>query len=94
MNANIMASTFLQRGKVPIVADDDRQAARFAFRAIGPTTADRVRIARIRSTLHLEELYVSPAVLAELRGRASIEVTSPPRAPFDERGELFPFEAE
>ncbi len=59
--ANVITSSFLERGKIPIVADTDREAFDMALRSCGYVEAGRERIVRILDTLHLEEVYVSPA---------------------------------
>lgn len=71
---NAATSTFLERAKIPMIADTDRQAMDWALRACGSPDAAGLRIMRIRNTLRLDLLAVSPAVLDELRGRADIEV--------------------
>lgn len=71
---NVITSTFLERGKIPIIADTDRQALEYALRTCGTDATGRAGIIRIRDTLHLEEMYVSPAVLDEIGDREDIEV--------------------
>jgi hypothetical protein len=46
---------------------------------------------RIRDTLHLGEVYVSPAILNEIRGRGDIEILGEPVDIFDAAGELRAF---
>jgi hypothetical protein len=75
MYENVLTSTFLERAKVPVIAEDDRRAIDFCLRACGPIPDGRERIARIRDTLHLAELYVSPAVGEELAECAGVQVT-------------------
>ena len=68
--ANVITSSFLERGKIPIAVDSDRQAFEVALRSCGQTSNGHERIVRILDTLHLEDIYVSPAVLDELRDSA------------------------
>jgi hypothetical protein len=70
---NIVTSGFLLRGKLPVVADDDRQAWEFCLRGAGVRDATTVRAARIVDTLHCDELWVSDAVFDELEGRLDLE---------------------
>ncbi len=77
--ANGITSSFLDRGKLPIIAEDDRQAFDIALRgaALGPdeeANARRARILHTRSSLHLEHFRVSETVVEELRGRDDIEI--------------------
>ena len=74
MRENVVTSTFLQRGMIPIVADTDLQAVEFALGAGGEKEWNKKRIIRIRNTLRLDELRVSPPVLREIRERESIQV--------------------
>lgn len=69
MYANVVTTTFLERGKIPVVADDLDQAFDIALRTAGGRTRDDVRVARIRDTLHLEDLTVSPAMYNDIADR-------------------------
>ncbi len=73
-NANVQASGFLERGKLPHVEDTDEKAIEWALRQCAPTPPDRARIIRIKNTLHLETMLVSEAVVKQLTGRENIEV--------------------
>ena len=88
---NVITTTFLERGKIPIVAETDRQAMEIAVRGCGLVSAEHARIVRIRNTLHLEDLLVSPAVLKDLRGQGAIETGEVVRDVLDARGSLAPF---
>lgn len=63
---NVLTSSFLERGKIPLVAPTYAEAFRWALRCTPVPAGRDPRIARIRDTLHLEELYISPAALATL----------------------------
>jgi len=72
---NVLTSSFLERGFVPLVASTPREAVEWALRSCGRSLLGRdARLARIRSTLWLEELWVTDPVRDELEGRQSIEV--------------------
>lgn len=73
-NANVQASGFLERGKLPHVEETDKQAIAWALRQCAPTPPDQARLVRIRNTLHLETMLVSEAVMTELKGRENVEV--------------------
>jgi hypothetical protein len=75
MYENVYTSTFLERAKVPVVAEDDGRALEFCMRACGPREEGEERIIRIRDTLHIGELYVSEAIKRELSGCKRIEMT-------------------
>ena len=82
---NIVTSGFLLRGKLPVVADDDRHAWELCLRGAGVIDPTTVRAARIVDTLHCNDLWVTDAVLAELDGAptsrsssAACRCTTPP----------------
>jgi len=75
--ANVMTTGFLERGKVPMIVDTDREALDLAARTAGMPPWDRARILRIRNTLHLDPLHASAAAVEALRERAGIEIGGP-----------------
>ena len=89
--ANVITSSFLERGKIPVAVASDREAFEVALRGCGQVSNGRERIIRILDTLHLEDIYVSPAVLDELRDAPSIDVVETDAEMFDEAGSLTPF---
>lgn len=89
--ANVITSSFLERGKIPVAVASDREAFEVALRSCGQVSIGRERIIRILDTLHLEDIYVSPAVLDELRDVSWIEVVERDAEMFDEAGSLTPF---
>jgi Lactate racemase N-terminal domain len=89
--ANVITSSFLERGKIPIAVESDRKAFEVARRSCGQTANGVERIVRIVDTLHLEDVYVSPAVLDELRDTPSIEIVERDVEMFTEAGSLTPF---
>jgi hypothetical protein len=91
LHENLFTSTYLDRGKTPVVADTDAQAMSFALRAAGPVPVDGLRIARVRNTLRLAEALVSPAVLRDLAGRPDVQVVGPAGEWFASGGRMQPF---
>lgn len=71
---NIITSGFLERGKLPVVAETEKDALAIALRGAGCRESTTARVIRIKDTLHLSEILVSDAVLAEIRGRENIEI--------------------
>jgi hypothetical protein len=88
---NVLTSTFILRGKIPMIADNARQALEWSFRARGRLGLDEARIIRIESTLHLGELYLSKALADELAGGDMVEVDGTPVAAFNDDGALSKF---
>jgi hypothetical protein len=69
MNVNVKASRFLERAKVPFVAENDRDAYEVALKACGAVPPGAERVVRIPDTLRLSEVQVSKAVFAEIKNR-------------------------
>jgi hypothetical protein len=88
---NAKTSSFLERVKVPLVADTDREAFDIALRSCGYLAEGAEKIIRIRDTLHLDEIYVSDPVLEIIRPSANIEIISGNHELFLINGDLTPF---
>lgn len=91
---NIITSGFLLRGKLPVVAPDDRTVWEWCLRGAGVVDAARVRAARIVDTLHCAELWVTDAVLADLSQEVAagrIYVVDSGLTLHDHDGRLTPF---
>ena len=65
-NANVLTSTFLERGRMPLVAADDAEALRWAIHTCGATVRDAA-VVRVRNTLALETLLLSQAAADRAR---------------------------
>jgi Lactate racemase N-terminal domain len=67
---NIFTSGFLQRGRIPLVFETDAEAIDAAlfhvFRA-NPQARPNARVMRIRNTLELEELWITPNLIDEVK---------------------------
>ncbi|EMT54646.1 hypothetical protein I532_03540 [Brevibacillus borstelensis AK1] len=89
MNENVITSTFLARASIPIVLESDRAALAAALRANWGVEPEKARIMRIPSTLHLEYLYVSEALLPEVAELPHVEVVGElAELEFDDQGYL------
>jgi hypothetical protein len=82
---NIATSSFLERGKIPFIAENDVDALELALRNCGHSGPGEERIIRIKDTLHLDELYVSRAILDELSVNPQIEVIEKDIPVFDDK---------
>ena len=89
---NVVTSGFLLRGKLPVVADNDRQAWEMCLRGAGVVDTQTVRAARIVDTLHCSDLWVTEEVLADLTTRGDVEVVERSVALHDPAGALRPFD--
>ncbi len=85
--ANIMTSGNLERGKLPLVFETEKEALEAAAFRERTTPLDALRLACIRDTLHLRHLLVSAALAEEARARPDLEIVDGPTPiPFDADG--------
>ncbi len=89
---NVVTSGFLLRGKLPVVAADDREAWELCRRGGGVVDVASVRAARIVDTLHCNDLWVSDAVLEELRSDPRVAVLATGLTLHGPDGRLMPFD--
>ena len=89
MNANVLTSTFLERAKIPMVMENDREALSAAVRCNWGVPPGETRLVRIPNTLHLEHLYVSENLVDEMLQNGEAEIVSDPEElRFDDHGNL------
>ncbi len=88
---NAITSSFLERAKIPVVAASDREAFEIALRSCGYVEPGKEKIIRIKNTLHLDEIYVSQAVMDLLKGSSSIETVSDNVSMLNEKSEFADF---
>lgn len=77
---NVITSTFLDRGKIPIIAENDREAIKISLNTLnglmrleGKKNIENVKLCIIESTLHHVKMLVSKGLYDELLGREDIE---------------------
>ena len=87
---NGLTSLILNVLRVPMHVRSDELAIKAAAKACTDGDRDHLRIVRIQDTLHLGEIWISEAMLADARSRDDIDILSEP-APFafDAQGNLF-----
>jgi hypothetical protein len=73
-NANVMTSTFVERAKIPMVLENDREALQAAMRANWGVAGEETRFVRIPNTLHLEYVYLSENLVEEALENCNVEV--------------------
>ena len=89
---NMITSTVLQVGKIPMIMEDDRLALQVALRTLTQVDRDHIRMVYLKNTLSLETIMVSEALLDEVRARDDMEILEAPRdLRFDENGTLLDF---
>jgi hypothetical protein len=89
MYANALTSTVVVPARIPPALDTELEAIQAAVKTCGAPDRARVRLARIRNTLHLGELLVSEALLDEARANPALTVLGEPEPMrFDAEGRL------
>jgi hypothetical protein len=89
--ANAFTTTFLNRAFVPVTGETDQEAIAIALDVLRTDRPGDARLLRIGTTLELEHMWASHALLPELREMADIEILGEPRdMPFDSSGALRP----
>jgi hypothetical protein len=89
MYINARASRFLERVKVPFIAETDADAFGVALDSCGGIAPDVARVVRIHDTLHLAEVQVSKTVFDEIKN--NVELVKGAENIYDEKGNLIPF---
>lgn len=89
---NMITSTVLKVGKIPMVLEDDKLALQTAVKTLTRADHTRVRLVYIKNTLSLEQILVSEALLEEVRSHEDMEILEEPRPlRFDGTGALLDF---
>ena len=89
MYMNSITAGGTEGARMPAVLPDDRTVLQAMVATCWRADLENVRLCQIRSSLHLHEILVAPALLEELEGRSDVKRLSEP-APleFTARGEL------
>jgi len=72
--ANVITSTLLNSGAIPMMMENDRQAVVVALRTCNRVEPPEARVVRIRNTSELDEIHVSEALLPEVESNENLEV--------------------
>ncbi|CAN5563490.1 lactate racemase domain-containing protein [soil metagenome] len=75
MNQNVFTSTFVERAKVPMVMEHDREALEAAMRCTWGVAPEETRFVRIPNTLELREVCLSENLVEEALEAGNVEVT-------------------
>jgi hypothetical protein len=86
---NTLTACMLWRTKVPIDLPNDRECIETGVRTCWQPRPEKVRMAIIPNSLEVSELWVSPPLMDEAKGRADLQVTGESQPlPFDQAGNL------
>lgn len=89
---NMLTSTVLGVGKIPMTLEDDKLAIQTAIRTLNGVDKDHVRMIFIKNTLSLNTILVSEAFWEEAQNRDDLEILESPRElKFDTDGNLLDF---
>ncbi|MDF2616827.1 MAG: hypothetical protein K0Q47_1482 [Sedimentibacter sp.] len=85
---NIISTTFLERGKIPLTMSNDEQAINVAVSTVGDVNEKTIKMAVIKNTLDLQEVYLSEAALKDIHGSKVEIIKRNINLSFDENGNL------
>lgn len=85
---NIISTTFLERGKIPLTMANDEQAINVAVSTVGDVNKDTIKMAIIKNTLDLQEVYLSEASLKDIDTSKAEIIKRNINLSFDENGNL------
>ena len=88
---NVYTSTFIERVKIPIIAENERNALEYALRNCGEVPKEKEIILRIRDTKHLDELWISMPGLEKLGSKNNITILTEPVELLETDGNMIPF---
>lgn len=72
MNMNTITTTFLDRARIPMVFDSDKKAIEVGLKTIWNLPNVPPRMIIIKNTLKLDEMYISEAILEEIKDKKGI----------------------
>lgn len=84
---NALASTFLERARVPLAFPSDREAIRAAISTCANPDPETLKLARITDTLHLDEMFVTQPLLDTISDKVDV-LEGPLDWEFDPGGNL------
>ncbi|KQC10423.1 MAG: hypothetical protein APR54_12035 [Candidatus Cloacimonas sp. SDB] len=71
--ANTITSTFLNRAKIPITAETEKEAVDIALKTCWQIDKKKIRFVVIKNTLDLESLYVSESIWNDIKENRDIK---------------------
>jgi len=81
-----------EKGRLPMVYENDRKALDIALATVGPVEPETMRIARIRNTSKLHQIMISEGLMAEARRNEKLEIIGELKEmEFDQDGNLMDF---
>jgi hypothetical protein len=89
LKENILTATFYQRGKIPLILEDEKEILQVALDHFKRRGKEKPKVLLIKDTLNLSDLYVSESVLEALKDKDNIEIISEPaEIQFDDENKI------
>ncbi len=86
---NSITAVTPEKGCLPIVCENDREALEFAVATAGPINAKNARVAWIKNSSKLGEMHISEGLVSEVQRMSNVRIVSEPlELAFDEQGDL------
>lgn len=86
---NSVTSTELSNGRIPIYTDSDKKAMMLAIHTCNKVQSDKLKFAKIKNTLQMDEIEVSEALYNEIKDNLDVEyLYGPYDIVFDADGNL------
>ncbi|MGH2425648.1 MAG: DUF2088 domain-containing protein, partial [bacterium] len=85
---NSIVSTFVERAFIPLTMPSDRDAILAALASLSLAEPAAARVARIRNTRDLEELWLSESLLKDVAGRPGLTIEPAADLMFTAQGDL------
>jgi hypothetical protein len=90
---NAIAGAEPEHAKIPLTLPNDREAIQTAISSVGLIPEEKLRVMRIKNTMEMETVDVSPAYSESIRANPNIEVISGENdMAFDADGNLKPWD--
>lgn len=87
MYINLIATTYLERGKVPPHFKTEKSAIDTAFKTLGKINTADAKVIIIENTLHINELIVSESIYKEIQNKVNL-IKEIPEWSFDLSGKI------
>jgi len=90
--ANIITSTYLDGGAIPIIMNTDQEAIQLAVKTVVRVKPEDTKVVRIATTLDVVDIHVSEPMLPFIKANPSMfEIVGEPEPfKFDSKGGLYP----
>jgi len=78
LNTNMLTATYVQRGMIPVTLANEEEAVKAGVDTCWRQPHQDIRMMVIKNTAEIENVYVSEAMLDEMRSRGNVEIIGEP----------------